>query len=67
MLWYFDETWWEVCFGIAAQGGIVGFVIIHQGAQLLGLKGVKIDILAIYKHFDANKGYICGQKAFIDC
>ena len=41
MLRYFDKIWWEVCFGMAGQGGVVGFVIIHQGAELLGVKGEK--------------------------
>ena len=67
MLRYFDKIWWKVCFGMAGQGGVVGFVIIHQGAELLGVKGEKIDILAIYEHFDANEGYICGKKVLIDC
>ena len=67
MLGNFDETWLEVCFGIAGHDGVVGFVIIHQGAELLGVKGEKIDILAIYEHFDANEGYICGKKVLIDC
>ena len=46
-----DETLQESSFGIAGEGGVVGFVICHQGAELLSAKGEKMGILVVFGDF----------------
>ena len=51
ILRYFNKTWQEVCFGIAGQGGVVGFLIFYQGAVLFSIEGRKFGIFAIFVSF----------------
>ena len=51
-----DETWKEVCSGIARQRGVVGFVIFHQGAELFSAQGENMAVLAFFGDFMAMEG-----------
>ena len=42
-----------IIFGIAGEGGVVGFVICHQGAELLSAEGEIMGVLAIFGDFKA--------------
>ena len=56
----------ESSFGIAGEGGVVGFVICHQGAELLSAKGEKMGILVVFgilRLFRAHKGSQDTHKA----
>ena len=47
----FDETWQESSFGLAGEGGVVDFLICHQGAGLLSAKGGKMGVLTVFREF----------------